>query len=73
MNTLNESMRVAYEIGVTEEEFGLSVSWWDIEQIYKAGMAAEREECAKVADRHSTCKNDTPDVIAVAIRARGRQ
>ena len=43
MNTLNESMRVAYEIGVTEEEFGLSVSWWDIEQIYKAGMAAERD------------------------------
>lgn len=31
----------------------------------------EREECAKVADRHSTCLNDTPNVIAVAIRARG--
>ena len=31
--------------------------------------AHERERCAKVADRHSTCANDTPNVIAVAIRA----
>jgi hypothetical protein len=31
--------------------------------------AEERERCAKVADRHSTCANDTPNVIAVAIRA----
>ena len=33
--------------------------------------AYEREACAKVADRHSTCLNDTPNVIAVAIRSRG--
>ena len=35
-----------------------------------SGIAAEREACAKVADRHSTCTNDTPNVIATAIRAR---
>ena len=34
--------------------------------------SAEREACAKVCDRHSTCKNDTADVISVAIRARGQ-
>ena len=32
--------------------------------------AKEREACAKIADRHSTCTNDTPNVIAIAIRAR---
>ena len=71
MNTLNESMRVAYEIGVTEEEFGLSVSWWDIEQIYKAGMAAEREACAKVAEQYQDpfCGQ----AVAEEIRARGNQ
>jgi len=44
---------------------------FSVEQIERL-LAAEREACAKVADRHSTCKNDTPDVIAVAIRARGQ-
>ena len=39
--------------------------------IAKMAVKREREECAKVAGRHSTCANDTPDVIAVAIRARG--
>ena len=46
--------------------------WADAAERFAALVAAhEREECAKVAGRHSTCANDTPDVIAVAIRARG--
>ncbi len=72
MNTLNESMRVAYEIGVTEEEFGLSVSWWDIEQIYKAGMAAEREACAKLCEEQYEYYGHD-HVFAAKIRARGNQ
>ncbi len=38
--------------------------------IAKMAVKREREKCAKVADRHSTCANDTPNVIAVAIRSR---
>ncbi len=34
----------------------------------KAIRAEALEEAAKVADRHSTCLNDTPNVIAAAIR-----
>lgn len=32
-------------------------------------LKQERERCAKVSDRHSTCLNDTPNVIATTIRA----
>lgn len=35
----------------------------------EAARAAALEEAAEVADRHSTCANDTPNVIAGAIRA----
>ena len=34
-----------------------------------AAVLAERAACAQIAERHSTCKNDTPNVIAIAIRA----
>lgn len=34
-----------------------------------AGWQAALEEAAEVADRHSTCANDTPNVIACSIRA----
>jgi hypothetical protein len=44
-----------------------------LEAFHSLVAAHEREECAKVADRHSTCENDTPNVLAVAIRARGTQ
>lgn len=44
-----------------------------LDELIANERAAEREACAKVADRHSTCKNDTPDVIANTIRARGQQ
>lgn len=37
--------------------------------IWQAARAAALEEAAEVADRHSTCANDTPNVIAIAIRA----
>ncbi len=43
---------------------------WNMGDLLDAAQAAEREECAKVADRHSTCINDTPNVIATTIRAR---
>lgn len=36
----------------------------------QAYALAEREECAKEAERHSTYKNDTPNSIAKSIRAR---
>ena len=36
---------------------------------WQAARAAALEEAAEVADRHSTCANDTPNVIACSIRA----
>lgn len=39
----------------------------------QTAVLAERAACAQIAERHSTCKNDTPNVIAVAIRAQGAE
>jgi hypothetical protein len=44
---------------------------FELEAFAKLVAAKEREACAKIADRHSTCTNDTPNIIAIAIRARG--
>ena len=46
-------------------------SFMSYQEGVEAGRLAEREACARIADRHSTCTNDTPNVIAIAIRARG--
>ena len=69
--TRDDVIRMARTAGAAEDE-----GVFYFEHVELAGFAAlvaahEREECAKVAGRHSTCANDTPDVIAVAIRARG--
>lgn len=42
-----------------------------IREAFLAGMAAEREECAKIADRLVDLYDRQPDVAA-AIRERGR-
>ncbi len=42
----------------------------ELERFAALVAAAEREECAMVADRRSTCTNDTPNVIATTIRAK---
>jgi hypothetical protein len=52
------------------EEFGLPAVGI-LERTVARAVAKEREACAKIADRHSTCTNDTPNIIAIAIRARG--
>mgnify|MGYP000532971994 CR=1 FL=1 len=40
-----------------------------LENLMEAIRAEAIEEAAKVADRHSTCLNDTPNVIAATIRS----
>lgn len=39
---------------------------------WEAGAAAEREDCADIADQHSSCEG-IAQRIAAAIRARGQQ
>ena len=53
-------------------KFVLNAIGYNIKVLVEKAVSAEREACAKVCDRHSTCKNDTADVISVAIRARGQ-
>jgi len=48
--SMDEIKRMAYKIGVTEEEFGLGVSWSDLEDFAALVAAHEREECAKIAE-----------------------
>ena len=70
----DDIIKMAQEAGCYDdgEEFCF-VNFRHIERFAARVAASEREECARVADRHSTCTNDTTNVIAIAIRARGEK
>jgi hypothetical protein len=44
---MDEIKRMAYKIGVTEEEFGLGVSWSDLEDFANLVAAHERDAIMK--------------------------
>lgn len=67
--TKEDIIRMARDCGINFHQAG----WLELERFFYLAQEAEREACAKVADRHSTCANDNPNVIAAAIRARGKQ
>ena len=61
---------------ITAVQFCDDWLWFTADQLREyaqAAVLAERAACAQIAERHSTCKNDTPNVIACAIRARGNE
>lgn len=57
---------LAKQLGITEEEFGLSVSWNDLREIYKAGAQDERERLAKKIEKLPF--GDTAQSFAVWVR-----
>ena len=66
--THDDIIKLAQKAGVTEEEFGLGVSWGDLERFAALVASEEREACAKVCEEPGW---NAANWCAKAIRARG--
>ena len=62
----NEITKMAYKAGITEEEFGLSVSWGDLERFAHLVIKHDREQLAKKIEKLPF--GDTSQSFAVWVR-----